>query len=66
MNRSMRPKGYRYAYDLIWDSKAWQDYVYWQGQDRKREKRSEAVLGVSCGQALTPMSHRFKKPLRGK
>ena len=24
--------------DLIWDAKAWQDYVYWQSQDKKREK----------------------------
>ncbi len=21
--------------DLFWDSKAWQDYIYWQSQDKK-------------------------------
>lgn len=24
--------------DLAWGSKAWQDYLYWQQQDKKREK----------------------------
>ena len=40
----MRPKGYRYAYDLIWDNKAWQDYVYWQGQDKKTLKRINRLI----------------------
>ena len=30
--------------DLIWDSKAWQDYVYWQGQDKKTLKRINRVI----------------------
>ena len=30
--------------DLIWDSKAWQDYVYWQGQDKKTLKRINRLI----------------------
>ncbi|MBW4532670.1 MAG: Txe/YoeB family addiction module toxin [Pleurocapsa minor HA4230-MV1] len=40
----MSPKGYRFAYDLIWDSKAWQDYIYWQGQDKKTLKRINRLI----------------------
>ncbi len=30
--------------DLTWDSKAWQDYVYWQGQDKKTLKRINRLI----------------------
>ena len=30
--------------DLIWDNKAWQDYVYWQGQDKKTLKRINRLI----------------------
>ena len=30
--------------DLIWDSKAWQDYVYWQSQDKKTLKRINRLI----------------------
>lgn len=30
--------------DLIWDRKAWQDYLYWQTQDRKTLKRINKLI----------------------
>ena len=30
--------------DLIWDSKAWQDYIYWQSQDQKTFKRINRLI----------------------
>ena len=30
--------------DLFWDSKAWQDYVYWQSQDKKTLKRINKLI----------------------
>lgn len=30
--------------DLIWDSKAWQDYLYWQTQDKKTLKRINKLI----------------------
>jgi toxin YoeB len=29
---------------LLWTPAAWQDYVYWQGQDRKTLKRINALI----------------------
>ena len=29
---------------LVWDERAWQDYLYWQTQDRKILKRINALL----------------------
>jgi toxin YoeB len=29
---------------LIWTSAAWEDYLYWQGQDRKTLKRINALI----------------------
>ena len=29
---------------LIWDKNAWEDYVYWQGQDRRILKRINLLL----------------------
>ena len=30
--------------DLIWDAKAWQDYLYWQSQDKKTLKRINRLI----------------------
>ena len=30
--------------DLFWDSKAWQDYLYWQSQDKKTLKRINRLI----------------------
>lgn len=30
--------------DLIWDRKAWQDYIYWQSQDKKTLKRINRLI----------------------
>ncbi len=30
--------------DLYWDSKAWQDYLYWQHQDKKTLKRINKLI----------------------
>ena len=29
---------------LIWTAAAWEDYLYWQGQDRKTLKRINALI----------------------
>jgi toxin YoeB len=29
---------------LLWTPAAWEDYVYWQGQDRKTPKRINALI----------------------
>ena len=29
---------------LLWDERAWEDYCYWQGQDKKTLKRINALL----------------------
>lgn len=29
---------------LAWDERAWSDYLYWQGQDRKTLKRINALI----------------------
>lgn len=30
--------------ELIWDMQAWQDYVYWQSQDKKTLKRINKLI----------------------
>ena len=30
--------------NLYWDSKAWQDYLYWQSQDKKTLKRINKLI----------------------
>ena len=30
--------------DLAWGSKAWQDYIYWQSQDKKTLKRINKLI----------------------
>jgi len=32
---------------LAWTEEAWQDYLYWQGQDRKTLKRINRLIGES-------------------
>ena len=32
---------------LAWTKEAWQDYLYWQGQDRKTLKRINRLIGES-------------------
>jgi toxin YoeB len=29
---------------LVWDEAAWEDYVWWQGQDKKTLKRINALI----------------------
>ena len=29
---------------LLWDDRAWEDYVYWQTQDKKTLKRINAIV----------------------
>ena len=29
---------------LLWDDRAWEDYLHWQGQDKKTLKRINALL----------------------
>lgn len=30
---------------LLWEDRAWEDYLYWQKQDRKTLKRINALIG---------------------
>lgn len=30
---------------LLWEDRAWEDYLYWQKQDRKALKRINALIG---------------------
>lgn len=29
---------------LLWEDRAWEDYIYWQGQDKKTLKRINALI----------------------
>lgn len=29
---------------ILWEDRAWDDYIYWQGQDRKTLKRINALI----------------------
>ncbi len=29
---------------LLWDDRAWADYLYWQSQDRKKLKRINQII----------------------
>ena len=29
---------------LLWEDRAWEDYLYWQGQDKKTLKRINALI----------------------
>ena len=31
---------------LLWEDRAWNDYIYWQGQDKKTLKRVNKLLLV--------------------
>ncbi|NER25835.1 MAG: type II toxin-antitoxin system YoeB family toxin [Symploca sp. SIO1B1] len=48
---------------LAWGSKAWQDYLYWQSQDKKTLKRINRLiqdtlseLDIRCVQTYHPIS----------
>jgi len=47
---------------LLWDDRAWDDYIYWQNQDKKTLKRINAIVkdiqrnrfnGIGKPEALT-------------
>ena len=54
--------------DLVWASEAWEDYLWWQTQDRKTLKRINALLrdiarngqGVGIGMA-EPLKGRYSE-----
>lgn len=33
---------------VLWDDRAWDDYIYWQNQDKKTLKRINALIAISC------------------
>ncbi|MCM1144693.1 MAG: Txe/YoeB family addiction module toxin [Blautia sp.] len=48
---------------LLWEDRAWDDYLYWQTQDRKTLKRINALIGEI---KRTPFEGMGKpEPLRG-
>ncbi|MCL1903587.1 MAG: type II toxin-antitoxin system YoeB family toxin [Oscillospiraceae bacterium] len=34
---------------LIWDEKAWEEYEYWQGQDKKTLKKMPSISFLAVG-----------------
>lgn len=48
---------------LLWEENAWEDYTYWQTQDRKALKRINALIRDAC---RTPYEGIGKpEPLKG-
>ena len=48
---------------LLWEDRAWDDYLYWQAQDKKTLKRINALISDI---KRTPFEGRGKpEPLRG-
>ena len=48
---------------LLWEDRAWEDYLYWQTQDKKTLKRINALIGDI---KRAPFEGRGKpEPLRG-
>lgn len=48
---------------LLWEESAWEDYTYWQNQDKKTLKRINALIQDAC---RTPYEGIGKpEPLRG-
>ena len=33
---------------LLWEDRAWSDYLYWQTQDKKTLKRINGLIKVKC------------------
>ena len=51
------------ARSLQWDIDAWEDYLYWQGQDKKNLKRINQLIKEIC---RTPFEGLGKpEPLKG-
>jgi toxin YoeB len=50
---------------LVWDQNAWEDYLWWQGQDRKILKRINVLLQDgqrNCNEGIgkpEPLKHDF-------
>lgn len=38
---------------LLWEDRAWDDYLYWQAQDKKRSNVSTALSKISREVLLT-------------
>lgn len=47
---------------LVWTDAAWQDYVYWQGQDKKTLKRINKLIADAMNAPFTGMGK--PEPLR--
>ena len=47
---------------IVWTSAAWQDYVYWQGQDKKTLKRINTLIQETVREAFTGIGK--PEPLR--
>ena len=35
--------------DIFWDKSAWEDYLYWQGNDKKVLNKINSLTGFSMG-----------------
>ncbi len=47
---------------LVWTPKGWEDYLYWQGQDKKTSRRINALINAAL---RTPFEGEGKpEPLR--
>ena len=47
---------------IVWTSAAWQDYVYWQGQDKKTFKRINTLIQETVREPFTGIGK--PEPLR--
>jgi toxin YoeB len=47
---------------IVWTSAAWQDYVYWQGQDKKTLKRINTLIQGTVRKPFTEIGK--PEPLR--
>jgi len=47
---------------IVWTSAAWQDYVYWQGQDKKPLKRINTLIQETVREPFTGIGK--PEPLR--
>jgi toxin YoeB len=47
---------------IVWTSAAWQDYVYWQGQDKKTLKRINTLIQETVREPFTGIGK--PEPLR--
>ena len=49
---------------LAWTAAAWEDYLYWQGQDRRQPKRINQLIQACLRDAFMGIGK--PEPLRGK